>query len=71
MQTKCSAKASEFARVGGRPVVAEFDGRALTSDTGGLLLGATDKAIGLVERLAHCFRGARRHSGQNCEHLCY
>jgi len=41
MQTECSAKASEFARVEGRPVVAEFDGGALTSEAGGLLLGAT------------------------------
>jgi len=54
MLTECSAKASEFARVDGRPVVAEFDGGALTSDAGGLLLGATDGAIGLVERLALC-----------------
>src|SRR5579863_3192233 len=60
MQTDCSTKASEFGRVDGRPVVAEFDGGALTSDAGGLLLGAADKAIGLVERLARCFRDARR-----------
>ena len=60
MQTECSAEPSEFARVEGRPVMAEFDGGALTSDAGGLLLGATDKAIGLVERLAGCFRDARQ-----------
>jgi hypothetical protein len=60
MQTECSAKASEFARVEGRPVVAEFDGGALTSEAGGLLLGAADKAIRLVERLAGCFGDARR-----------
>src|SRR5271170_2007655 len=59
MQTECSAKASEFAPVEGRPVVAEFDGGAVTSDAGGLLLGAADKAIGLVGRLAGCFRDAR------------
>ena len=29
-----------------------FDGGAVTSDAGGLLLGAADKAIGLVRRLA-------------------
>lgn len=62
MQTERSAKASEFARVEGRPVVAEFDGGALASDAGGLLLGAADKAIGLVERLARCLRDARRSS---------
>ena len=60
MQTECSAKASEFGRVEGRPVVAEFDGGALTSDAGGLLLGAADWAIGLVERPARCFKDARR-----------
>ena len=59
MQTECNAEASVFARVEGRPVVAEFDGGALTSDAGGLLLGAADKAIGLIERLSGCFRDAR------------
>lgn len=34
MQTECSAKPSAFGRVEGRPVVAEFDGGALTSDAG-------------------------------------
>src|SRR5271170_2638136 len=66
MQTECSAKASEFAPVEGRPVVAEFDGGAVTSDAGGLLLGAADKAIGLVGRLAGCFRDAR--DGRYIEH---
>jgi hypothetical protein len=32
--------------------VAAFDGGAVTSDAGALLLGATDRAIRLVERLA-------------------
>ena len=59
MQTECSAKASAFGRVEGRPVVAEFDGGALTSDAGGLLLGAADRRLDLVQRLAGCFRDAR------------
>ena len=59
MQTECSAKPSEFARVEGRSVVADFDGGALTSDAGGLLLGAADRRIDLVGRLAGCFRDAR------------
>src|SRR5271154_6557453 len=66
MQTECSAKPSVFAPVEGRPVVAEFDGGAVTSDAGGLLLGAADKAIGLVGRLAGCFRDAR--DGRYIEH---
>ena len=59
MQTEFSAKPSAFGRVEGRPVVAEFDGGALTSDAGGLLLGAADRRLGLVRRLAGCFRDAR------------
>src|SRR5476649_821008 len=66
MQTECSAKPSAFARVEGRSVVAEFDGGAVTSDAGGLLLGAADKAIGLVRRLAGCFRD--RRDGRFVEH---
>jgi hypothetical protein len=46
--------------VEGRRVVAAFDGGAVTSDAGGLLLGATDRAIGLVGRLAACFRDKRK-----------
>jgi len=59
MQTECSAEASVFGQVEGRLVVAEFDGGALTSDAGGLLLGAADRTIDLVQRLAGCFRDAR------------
>ncbi|WP_342237874.1 transposase, partial [Inquilinus sp. OTU3971] len=40
-------------------MVASFDGGAITSDAGGLLLGATDRAIRLVDRFALCFRDAR------------
>ena len=59
MQTECSAEPSVFGRVEGRPVVAEFDGGALTSDAGGLLLGAADRRLDLVRRVGGCFRDAR------------
>jgi hypothetical protein len=36
-------------------VVAAFDGGAVTSDAGGLLLRHTDRALGLIERVAACF----------------
>ena len=39
--------------------MAGFDGGAITSNAGALLLGATDRAIGLVRRFAACFRDAR------------
>jgi hypothetical protein len=41
-------------------VVADFTGGAITSNAGGLLLGATDQALGLVERFAACLRAAGR-----------
>jgi hypothetical protein len=59
MPTECSPGLFEFAPVAGRAVVASFDGGAITSDAGALLLGATDRAIGLVGRFAACFRDAR------------
>jgi len=49
-----------FAPVEGRRVEAAFDGGTITSDAGALLLGATDRAIGLVGRFAACFADARR-----------
>ena len=55
MPTECSSDQFGFARVEGRAVVASFDGGAMTSDAGALLLGATDRAIGLVDRFAGCF----------------
>lgn len=60
MPTECSAKSYGFARVESRSVVAAFDGGAVTGDAGGLLLGATDRAIGLVGRFAGCFTDHRR-----------
>ena len=59
MPTECSATLFEFAPVEGRQVVAAFDGGAITSDAGGLLLGETDRAIRLTERFAACFADAR------------
>jgi hypothetical protein len=41
-------------------VVAAFDGGAITSDAGALLLGATDRAIGMTRRFAACFYDRRR-----------
>ena len=40
MPTECSAKPMGFARVDGRAVVADFEGGAITSNAGGLLLGS-------------------------------
>jgi hypothetical protein len=60
MPTECSADLFGFAPVEGRAVVAAFDGGWVTSDAGALLLGATDRAMGLTRRFAACFRDVRR-----------
>jgi hypothetical protein len=59
MPTECIADLFGFARVEGREVVAAFDGGTITSDAGALLLGATDRMIGLIDRFARCFRDMR------------
>ena len=64
MPTDCSADRFEFAPVEGRAVVAGFDGGAITSDAGALLLGATDRAIGLVRRFAGLLRAISRAPDQ-------
>ena len=60
MRTECSADLFGFAAVEGREVVGGFDGGAITSDAGALLLGAADRAIRLTERFAACFHDTRR-----------
>jgi hypothetical protein len=66
MPTECSAELFEFARVERRSVVAGFDGGTITSDAGALLLGASERAIGLIDRLAGCFIDSR--SPEHVEH---
>ena len=60
MQTDCSVKGFDFGTVEGRAVEAGFDAGLVTSDAGGLLLGATDRAIGMMGRFAACFHDERR-----------
>jgi hypothetical protein len=60
MRTECSADLFGFGAVEGREVVGGFDGGAITSDAGALLLGAADRAIKLTERFAACFHDTRR-----------
>ena len=59
MPTECNPTTMLFAPVERRCVAADFDGGAMTSDAGALLLGASDRAIGLVDRFAACFADAR------------
>jgi Transposase DDE domain group 1 len=59
MPTHCNRDLFGYEVVEGRQVVAAFDGGDATSDAGALLLGATDRAIRLVDRFAACFADGR------------
>lgn len=56
MQTQCISEQLGFEGFGGRRVEAAFDGGAVSSDAGALLLRETDRAI---DRIAVCFRDGR------------
>jgi hypothetical protein len=60
MPTECSRDLFGFASVEGRRVEAAFDGGALSSNGGAVLLGAAERAVGLVARFADCFRDGRQ-----------
>lgn len=60
MPTQCNAEQLQFSCVEKRQVVAGFDGGTVSSNAGALLLGRTDEAIGLIDRMAGCFVDARK-----------
>ncbi|MEQ1613830.1 MAG: IS1380 family transposase [Hyphomicrobiaceae bacterium] len=67
MPTQCIQVELDLGRSGGRKLVGAFDGGAITSNGGVVLLAAADRAIGLGERLAGCYTDLRfgpavRHS---------
>jgi Transposase DDE domain group 1 len=59
LQTECNQKSFLFARHFSRRVEAEFTAGRVSTDGGALLLRETDRKIGLVGRLAACFRDGR------------
>ena len=59
MQTECTPEQLEFLSLGRREIIGRFDGGRLTSDGGGLLLREVDARIGLMERVAGCFKDYR------------
>ena len=59
MPTQCSQEELEFGSSGGRKLVGAFDGGAITSNGGALLLGAVDRRIRLTAKLARCFTDHR------------
>jgi hypothetical protein len=59
MPTDCRTDSLDFGTSAGRRLVGGFDGGAITSNGGVLLLGAVDRRIKLTERVARCFRDLR------------
>ena len=49
----------EFGRLGRRVVQGQFDGGSMTSDAGVMLLGATDRKLGLMQAAASCIADPR------------
>ena len=60
MQTECSQDSLDFASLGSRKVTAAFDGGAITSNAGALLLRKADRVLGLSQQVAACFTDSRR-----------
>ena len=55
MPTECMPRLFAFEAVERRAVVACFDGGAITSNAGALLLGQVDRGLNLTRRFAACF----------------
>ena len=59
MRTECNQESFRFHPLASREVRGRFDGGAITSDAGGLLLREVEKRTGIVAQFAACFRDHR------------
>ena len=59
MPTECTQKSFPFHPHSQREVVARFDGGAITSDGGGLLLREVEKKTRIIDQFARCFTDHR------------
>jgi hypothetical protein len=59
MQTQCNGQSFLFPVENSRQIVAKFDGGAITSDAGGLLLQQVERAAGIIRQFARCFTDHR------------
>ena len=59
MRTQCNQESLQFHPLVQREVRGRFDGGAITSDAGGLLLREVEKRTGIVAQFAACFRDHR------------
>jgi hypothetical protein len=58
--TECNQSRFEFATENRREIVAEFNGGAISSDAGVLLLRETDRKLSLLARFSQCFLDGRQ-----------
>jgi len=59
MTTECTQVGFEFHSLNHRQIRAQFDGGAISSDGGGLLLREVDKRTGIIHKFAACFTDYR------------
>ena len=69
MLTECNPRGFDFQGLGSRTVTARFDGGAISSDAGGLLLREVEAKTGILRRLATCFDDYR--DPELVEHTVY
>ena len=60
MPIQCKQENLKFHPLGKRELRAGFDGGAMTSDGGGLLLREVEKRTGIMAQFAACFRDHRK-----------
>ena len=60
MPTQCNQESLEFHPLDKREVRGQFDGGAITTDGGGLLLREVEKRTGIIAQFAACFRDHRK-----------
>src|SRR4051794_1943409 len=71
MTTECNSTYLDFAMLGSRQVLADFDGGDITSDGGALLLRETERLTGIIRQFAACFTDHRNPdlTEHSVEHL--
>jgi len=60
MTTECNPAYLDFPMLGPRQVLADFDGGAISSDGGALLLRETERLTGIIRQFAACFADHRK-----------
>ena len=59
METQCNSAYLDFPMLGRREVLADFDGGAISSDGGALLLREAERLTGIIRQFAACFTDHR------------